>query len=150
MKKEKLKEIVLKYLEYRDEDVILWFLNSMIFECDNQKIIDVYKIIENEMAKGYADKTPQEIWIEQGFGGELFPLDMFDLHAMFYYQAKRYISNNCSDDNFLKIVIPAFILGENYKQSQKSSFHKHSPAYRDFLDKRKHYIERIKTYEFGD
>lgn len=142
-----MKKEIIEYLSVSNEKLILYFIERMISETKNEKVLDVYYKIKKEMEKGYADKTPQEIWIEEGMGGEIFPLDMFDLHNVFYYQVRHWITSQCDDHDFLRVVVPMFILENNYKKSQKSKFHHPSLEYKSFLNKRKEYIKRIENYD---
>ena len=131
------------YLTFTDEKLILYFLENMISDTKSKAVLSVYEKMGQEMMKGYADRTPQEIWIEFGFGGEIFPLDMFDLHQIMYYQVRHWLLSQTNDEEFLKVIVPMFIIKHGYKNGEKSSFHQHSPSYRDFLLNRKTQLEKV-------
>ena len=132
-----------EYLRYTDENLYLYFVENLLIEAVSKKHRDGLNLVKRELMKPRADKKPNEIWMELGWtSGKLFTMDTFDLHCILYYRVKYFIFDNI-DTEYHKILVPMFNFQPNYRNSQKSDFHKHSKSYNIFLAKRIGYIEEI-------
>lgn len=142
------KDVILKIeeiLKYTDEKLYLYHLNKIMEVTTNEKLLSLLDMVKSELNKSYADITPEaitmsEIWTT---GINLFPLDTFDYTSILYYEVRLLVKKYVKNEVMKKDLMEILYLPINYKNAQKSSFHKHSPTYKDFLNARKIHLERI-------
>ena len=150
------KEVILKIeeiLKYTDEKLYLYHLNKIVEMSSNEKLISLLDMVKSELEKPYADISPESITMSEVWtmGINLFPLDSFDYTSILYYEIRLLVKRYVKNETLKKELMDILYLPINYKNGQKSSFHKHSPTYRDFLSSRKFHLERIERIknEFG-
>ena len=142
------KEVILKIeeiLKYTDEKLYLYHLNKVMEISSNEKLISLLDMVKSELEKTYADISPESITMSEiwTMGINLFPLDSFDYTSILYYEIRLLVKRYVKNETLKKELMDILYLPINYKNGQKSSFHKHSPTYRDFLSSRKFHLERI-------
>ncbi len=142
------KDVILKIeeiLKYTDEKLYLYHLNKIMEFASNKKLISLLDMVKSELEKPYADISPESITMSEiwTMGINLFPLDSFDYTSILYYEIRLLVRRYVKNETLKKELMEILYLPINYKNGQKSSFHKHSPTYRDFLNSRKFHLERI-------
>ena len=142
------KEVILKIeeiLKYTDEKLYLYHLNKIMEISSNEKLMSLLDMVKSELEKPYADISPESITMSEVWtmGINLFPLDSFDYTSILYYEIRLLVKRYVKNETLKKELMDILYLPINYKNGQKSSFHKHSPTYRDFLSSRKFHLERI-------
>ena len=142
------KEVILKIeeiLKYTDEKLYLYHLNKIVEMSSNEKLISLLDMVKSELEKPYADISPESITMSEVWtmGINLFPLDSFDYTSILYYEIRLLVKRYVKNETLKKELMDILYLPINYKNGQRSSFHKHSPTYRDFLSSRKFHLERI-------
>lgn len=141
-------DVILKIeeiLKYTDEKLYLYHLNKIISVTRNDKLLSLLDMVKGELEKSYADISPDgitmsEIWTT---GINLFPLDAFDYTSILYYETRLLVKRYVRNEILKKQLFEILYLPINYKNGQKSKFHKHSSTYRDFLNSRKIHLETI-------
>ncbi len=144
----KEKDVILKIeeiLKYTDEKLYLYHLNKIMEMSSNEKLMSLLDMVKNELEKPYADISPESITMSEVWtmGINLFPLDSFDYTSILYYEIRLLVKRYVKNETLKRELMDILYLPINYKNGQKSSFHKHSPTYRDFLSSRKFHLERI-------
>lgn len=142
------KDVILKIeeiLNYTDEKLYLYHLNKIIEISSNEKLMFLLDMVKSELEKTYADISPESITMSEiwTMGINLFPLDSFDYTSILYYEIRLLVRRYVKNEKLKKELMDILYLPINYKNGQRSSFHKHSPTYRDFLSSRKFHLERI-------
>ena len=142
------KDVILKIeeiLKYTDEKLYLYHLNKIMEVASNEKLMSLLDMVKSELEKPYADISPESITMSEiwTMGINLFPLDSFDYTSILYYEIRLLVKRYVKNETLKKELMDILYLPINYKNGQKSSFHKHSPTYRDFLSSRKFHLERI-------
>lgn len=142
------KDVILKIeeiLKYTDEKLYLYHLNKIMEFASNKKLISLLDMVKSELEKPYADISPESITMSEiwTMGINLFPLDSFDYTSILYYEIRLLVKRYVKNETLKKELMDILYLPINYKNGQRSSFHKHSPTYRDFLSSRKFHLERI-------
>ena len=142
------KDVILKIeeiLKYTDEKLYLYHLNKIMEVSSNEKLISFLDMVKSELEKPYADISPESITMSEiwTMGINLFPLDSFDYTSILYYEIRLLVKRYVKNETLKKELMDILYLPINYKNGQRSSFHKHSPTYRDFLSSRKFHLERI-------
>lgn len=142
------KEVILKIeeiLKYTDEKLYLYHLNKIMEFASNKKLMSLLDMVKSELEKPYADISPESITMSEVWtmGINLFPLDSFDYTSILYYEIRLLVKRHVKNEKLKKELMDILYLPINYKNGQRSSFHKHSPTYRDFLSSRKFHLERI-------
>lgn len=150
------KDVILKIeeiLKYTDEKLYLYHLNKIMEVSSNEKLMSLLDMVKSELEKPYADISPDgitmsEIWT---IGINLFPLDSFDYTSILYYEIRLLVRRYVKNETTKKELMDILYLPTNYKNGQKSSFHKHSPTYQNFLNSRKFHLEKIERIknEYG-
>ena len=150
------KDVILKIeeiLKYTDEKLYLYHLNKIMEMSSNEKLMSLLDMVKNELEKPYADISPESITMSEVWtmGINLFPLDSFDYTSILYYEIRLLVKRYVKNETLKKELMEILYLPINYKNGQRSSFHKHSPTYRDFLSSRKFHLERIERIknEYG-
>ncbi len=142
------KDVILKIeeiLKYTDEKLYLYHLNKIMEFASNKKLMSLLDMVKGELEKSYADISPESITMSEiwTMGINLFPLDSFDYTSILYYEIRLLVKRYVKNETLKKELMDILYLPINYKNGQRSSFHKHSPTYRDFLSSRKFHLERI-------
>ena len=142
------KDVILEIeeiLKYTDEKLYLYHLNKIMEVASNEKLMSLLDMVKSELEKPYADISPESITMSEiwTMGINLFPLDSFDYTSILYYEIRLLVKRYVKNETLKKELMDILYLPINYKNGQKSSFHKHSPTYRDFLSSRKFHLERI-------
>lgn len=142
------KDVILKIeeiLKYTDEKLYLYHLNKIMEVSSNEKLMSLLDMVKSELEKPYADISPESITMSEVWtmGINLFPLDSFDYTSILYYEIRLLVKRHVKNEKLKKELMDILYLPINYKNGQRSSFHKHSPTYRDFLSSRKFHLERI-------
>ena len=142
------KDVILKIeeiLKYTDEKLYLYHLNKIMEVASNEKLMSLLDMVKSELEKPYADISPENITMSEiwTMGINLFPLDSFDYTSILYYEIRLLVKRYVKNETLKKELMDILYLPINYKNGQRSSFHKHSPTYRDFLSSRKFHLERI-------
>ena len=61
----------------------------------------------------------------------------------FIYEMRTIVNKVVCKEELKRELLEILFLPVNYKNGQRSGFHNHSQAYRDFLNKRKEHAEKI-------
>lgn len=131
-------------LTITEEKLFHRLIVRMIDESQNPRYIKTLEKVKLELEKPHADLSPNEIWLSEGWTiGKLFPFDVFDYHATYYLEIRKFIEENVLDNRIKNLLIPIFTLPLSYKNSQKSEFHKPSMTYKEFLEDRKNKFKII-------
>ena len=147
-------DVILKIeevLKYTDEKLYLYHLNKVISVTKNEKMLSLLDIVKGELEKPHADLSPDNITISEIWtsGINLFPLDAFDYTSILYYEMRLLVKKHIKNDTLKKDLMNILYLPINYKKGQRSSFHKHSPIYRDFLICRSEHLKTIARIKNG-
>lgn len=142
------KDVILKIeeiLKYTDEKLYLYHLNKIMEMSSNEKFMSLLDMVKSELEKPYADISPDSITMSEIWttGINLFPLDPFDYTSILYYETRLLVKRYVKNEVLKKQLFDILYLPINYKNGQRSKFHKHSPTYRDFLNSRKIHLETI-------
>ena len=141
------RDVILKIeeiLNYTDEKLYLYHLEKIMAVSKSDKVIDLLNTVKLELTKPRSDKSPDHITMSQSWTSmSLFPLDSFDYTSILYHEVRVMVERYVRNIELKKELLDILYLPVNYKNGQRSSFHKHSPTYRDFLSSRKFHLERI-------
>ena len=142
------KDVILKIeeiLKYDDERLYLHHLKEIVKVTTDEKFLSLLDMVKSELSKPYADLSPDSITMSEIWttGINLFPLDTFDYMSILYYETRLLVKRYIKDEVLKKELMEILYLPVNYKNGQKSSFHKHSATYRDFLSSRKFHLKKI-------
>lgn len=137
-----------KILTVETNDLYIWLIELYKSQTQSKAIIDVYDFMISKLDCKYTEPEYSPLNIAEqtwGLGAkELFQRDLFDLHAMYYFDClnkiKLFFLNEIfilSTDHIFQSVAQsilyniekAFTLEGDYRKGMKSSFHKESFVY---------------------
>lgn len=145
MKELEVVEEVEKALKFTDEDLYLYNLHKIEEVTKNEDVLELLSKVRKELEKPHSDISPDAVCLTESLNmtASFFPLDTFDYTSILYYELRVMVKRYIKDEDVKKQLLEILYLPVNYKNGQRSKFHKHSPTYDDFLNSRKLHLERI-------